>query len=236
MKRIGIICLILLVFLSACSVKEDEESQGCDLFEECGDESISLGDFKLDYESLNGQKNKNDKEYRVVEISADNPFVYSNEEEITNLLDSNESFYLYVGDKLCPWCRSSIESAIRIAKEKNIDKIYYLDIWDDEGNEIFRDKYVVEDGKLKQVIKGTVLYQRLIEDFKEFLKDYTLKSDDITYEVNEKRIFAPSYFYIENGKLIRFTEGTSKNQSDAYQELNETIVSDQEELFREFFK
>lgn len=236
MKRIGILCLILLVFLSACSVKEDEESQGCDLFEECGDESISLGDFKLDYESLNGQKNKNDKEYRVVEISADNPFVYSNEEEITNLLDSNESFYLYVGDKLCPWCRSSIESAIRIAKEKNIDKIYYLDIWDDEGNEIFRDKYVVEDGNLKQVIKGTVLYQRLIEDFKEFLKDYTLKSDDITYEVNEKRIFAPSYFYIENGKLIRFTEGTSKNQSDAYQELNETIVSDQEELFRELFK
>lgn len=236
MKRIGILCLILLIFLSACSVKEDEESQGCDLFEECGDESISLGDFKLDYESLNGQKNKNDKEYRVVEISADNPFVYSNEEEITNLLDSNESFYLYVGDKLCPWCRSSIESAIRIAKEKNIDKIYYLDIWDDEGNEIFRDKYVVEDGNLKQVIKGTVLYQRLIEDFKEFLKDYTLKSDDITYEVNEKRIFAPSYFYIENGKLIRFTEGTSKNQSDAYQELNETIISDQEELFREFFK
>ncbi len=236
MKRIGILCLILLVFLSACSVKEDEENQGCDLFEECGDESISLGNFKLDYESLNGQKNKNDKEYRVVEISADNPFVYSNEEEITNLLDSNESFYLYVGDKLCPWCRSSIESAIRIVKEKNIDKIYYLDIWDDEGNEIFRDKYVVEDGKLKQVIKGTVLYQRLIEDFKEFLKDYTLKSDDITYEVNEKRIFAPSYFYIENGKLLRFTEGTSKNQSDAYQELNETIVSDQEELFREFFK
>ena len=236
MKRIGILCLILLVFLSACSVKEDEENQGCDLFEECGDESISLGNFKLDYESLNGQKNKNDKEYRVVEISADNPFVYSNEEEITNLLDSNESFYLYVGDKLCPWCRSSIESAIRIVKEKNIDKIYYLDIWDDEGNEIFRDKYVVEDGKLKQVIKGTVLYQRLIEDFKEFLKDYTLKSDDITYEVNEKRIFAPSYFYIENGKLIRFTEGTSKNQSSAYQELNETIVSDQEELFREFFK
>lgn len=236
MKRIGILCLIVLVFLSACSVKEDEESQGCDLFEECGDESISLGDFKLDYESLNGQKNKNDKEYRVVEISADNPFVYSNEEEITNLLDSNESFYLYVGDKLCPWCRSSIESAIRIAKEKNIDKIYYLDIWDDEGNEIFRDKYVVEDGNLKQVIKGTVLYQRLIEDFKEFLKDYTLKSDDITYEVNEKRIFAPSYFYIKNGKLIRFTEGTSKNQNNAYQELNETIVSDQEELFREFFK
>ena len=236
MKRIGILCLILLVFLSACSVKEDEENQGCDLFEECGDESISLGDFKLDYESLNGQKNKNDKEYRVVEISADNPFVYSDEEEITNLLDSNESFYLYVGDKLCPWCRSSIESAIRIAKEKNIDKIYYLDIWDDEGNEIFRDKYVVEDGKLKQVIKGTVLYQRLIEDFKEFLKDYTLKSDDVTYEVNEKRIFAPSYFYIENGNLIRLTEGTSKNQSDAYQELNETIVSDQEELFREFFK
>lgn len=236
MKRIGILCLILLVFLSACSVKEDEESQGCDLFEECGDESISLGNFKLDYESLNGQKNKNDKEYRVVEISADNPFVYSNEEEITNLLDSNKSFFLYVGDKLCPWCRSSIESAIRIAKEKNIDKIYYLDIWDDDGNEIFRDKYVVEDGKLKQVIKGTVLYQRLIEDFKEFLKDYTLKSDDITYEVNEKRIFAPSYFYIENGKLIRFTEGTSKNQNSAYQELNETIVSDQEELFREFFK
>ena len=52
MKRIGILCLILLVFLSACSVKEDEENQGCDLFEECGDESISLGDFKLDYESL----------------------------------------------------------------------------------------------------------------------------------------------------------------------------------------
>ena len=38
------------------------------------------------------------------------------------------------------------EKSIEVAKEKNIEKIYYIDIWDDDGNEILRDKYILHDG------------------------------------------------------------------------------------------
>lgn len=234
MKKILLIILIL-IFMCSCTNKKDE-SQACDLFEECGGETtISVHDFKIDYESINGLKNKKDVYYRILNIPEDNPIVYTSGEEIINLINNKESFYLYVGDKLCPWCRSNIETAIKIAKENNIEKIYYIEIWDDEGNEIFRDKYQIEDDKLVQVYKGEASYHQLLEYSSSFLKDYVLNKDGENIEVGEKRIFAPSYFYFEEGVLKRFTEGTSINQKDAYETLNDQILNDQETLFKELF-
>ena len=48
-------------------------------------------------------------------------------------IENEDSFYVYFGSKLCPWCRSVIEKAVDIANLNNVSKIYYIDIWNDEG-------------------------------------------------------------------------------------------------------
>lgn len=194
--------------------------------------------FKEDYEKLNGVVNSAGKEHRKLNISEDNPFVEVSADEIVKKIDNKETFYVYFGSTLCPWCRSVIESAIKIAKEKNIKTIYYVDIWDDSGKEILRDKYEVKNKKLEKTIDGTDSYKKLLENFNSLLRDYSVtdaNDNNKEYSTGEKRIYAPNYFYIKEGKAIKLTTGKSEKLTDARGELTEEIKNDQEKLFRDFF-
>ena len=205
---------------------------------ETKEENIEAKNFKEAYEKLNGVEGKSGKAYRVVTINVNNPFVKITGEEIVNKIENNESFYLYVGDPKCPWCRSVIEVAIKKANEFEIEKIYYLNIWDEEFNEIFRDKYKLNDNNEPEVVnEGTESYKKLLVFFDELLSDYNLTdSEDNKVSVGEKRIFAPNYFYVENGKAKLMVEGISDKQKDAYQELSGEIIADEEKLFEDFFE
>lgn len=193
--------------------------------------------FKEDYEKLNGQTNSAGKAHRTVSIDENNPFIYTTAQDVVKKLDNNETFYLYVGDDLCPWCRSVIESAIKVAKEKKIDKIYYVSIWDDNGKEILRDKYELDDNKnLVKTIEGTDAYNKLLEKFNTLLRDYTITDKEgNVINTNEKRIYAPNYFYIENGEAKKLITGKSDKLTDSRAELTKEIKEDQEKLFNDFF-
>ena len=193
--------------------------------------------FKEDYESLNGVET-NGKMNRTVTIDKNNPFVYTTGEEIAKRIENKETFYLYVGDTMCPWCRSVIEMAIKKAHEYGVEKIYYIHIWDSEHNEIFRDKYeLTEDGKLSKVVEGTEGYKKLLTYFDSVLSDYTLTdANGNKVSTNEKRIYAPNYFYVDKGNVKKMIEGISSTQTDAREELTEEILKDEEDLFDEFFK
>ena len=45
----------------------------------------------------------------------------------------------------------------------------------------------------------------------------------------------PSYFYIKDGNVKRFVSGVSDLQEDAYEELSNEILSDEESIFKSFF-
>ena len=193
-------------------------------------------DFKDEYESLNGKTNKSGKEHRSVTIPKDNPYEKVSPSKIVELIDNKETFYVYFGDKLCPWCRSVIEKSCEIAKDNKIKKIYYVNIWDDDGNEIFRDKYSLEDGKVVKVSDGIDEYYKLIEKFDNLLSDYTLTDEDgNSIEVGEKRIYAPNFVYVEKGKAIKLVEGISDKQKDSREELTEDMLKDEEEQFNDLF-
>lgn len=195
--------------------------------------------FKNDYESLNGKTNKNGKEYRHVNISKNNPMIISNGKEIIKMIENEESFYVYFGSKRCPWCRSVIEKAIEVANENDIDKIYYVDIWDDEGNEILRDKYTLDENNEKVLVNdGTEEYFKLLDYLKDILPDYTYaanKNGGSKLEISEKRIYVPLFVYIAKGKPIRQTSGLSEKQTDSREELTNEILKDEEKLFDDFF-
>lgn len=215
MKKI-LICILALLLICGCSNETESKK------------------FKKDYESLNG-KSSSYGEYRTLNID-ENSFVFSSSDEIIKMIENNESFYVYFGDKACPWCRSVIEKAITISKKYSVSKIYYINIWDDNHNEILRDKYELKDGVPVKVSDGDKNYQKLLEYFNDYLKDYTLTDEENNIiNVGEKRIFAPTFIYVENGKGIRETTGISEKLSSPFDELTEEILKDEEKLFNDFF-
>ena len=178
-KLLLITALFLSVlFLTGCFDKNKEESKI--------NKEQAL-QFKESYESLNGKTNASGKEHRTVNINEENPFVTTTAEEIVKKIENKETFYVYFGDKLCPWCRSVVEKAVEVANQNKIYTVYYVPIWDDNGNEILRDKYIINDkGNLEKTVEGTNAYFKLLEYFDSFLRDYTLTSDDKTIMSGEK--------------------------------------------------
>ncbi len=219
---------IMLVLISVFAVV------GCEQKSKATEASLA---FKEDYEKLNGKENKSGKVHRTVSIDEANPYVEVSADEIVKKIANNETFYVYFGSTLCPWCRSTIESAIKVAKEKNIETIYYVDVWDDEGNEILRDKLEVDKkGKVKVAKEGTESYYKLLDYFDEYLRNYDLTdSNGKAVESNEKRIYAPNYMYIENGNIKKLTNGKADSQKDAREELTEQLKNEQIAKFRDFF-
>ena len=220
MKKVllSILCVLSLLLVSGCATKESKA-------------------FKEDYEKLNGQVNASGKVHRTISIDEDNPFIEVSADDIVKKIEKNETFYVYFGSTLCPWCRSTIESAIKVAKEKHINKIYYVDVWDDNGKEILRDKLEYKNKNLVKTIEGTESYYKLLEYFKDYLRDYDLTDDKGNkVETFEKRIYAPNYMLIKNGKITKLTNGKADSQKDSREELTDTLKEEQLTKFRDFFE
>lgn len=218
-----LVFLFMIGFMFGCQTEENTTNE-------------KALEFKTEYEALNGKTNKSGKVHRTITIDENNPFEKVSAEEIVNKLENKETFYVYFGDELCPWCRSVIEKAIEVANKKGIKKIYYVKIWDSEGNEVLRDKYELTP-ILTKTIEGTDSYKTLLEKFDSLLSEYTVTDPEghkITTE--EKRIFAPNFIYVENGVAIRLAEGYSDKQEDSRQELTKELLDDEEKIFNEFFK
>ena len=224
MKKNFLIVLLMVISLfsiTGCNKNEDDKA------------AIA---FKEEYESLNGKTNARGVEHRTVNIPEDNPYEKISAKELLEKIENKETFYVYFGDRLCPWCRSVIEKSIEVANKNNIEKIYYVKIWDDEGNEVLRDKYELVDGKLTKTLEGTEEYTKLLVILKDVLSDYNLTdSKGKKVSTGEKRIYAPNFVYIEKGTVLNLVEGISDKQTESREELTEEILSDETKIFEDFF-
>ena len=228
-KKVIIITSILVVLVIALACVF--------VFNKKEDNKAAL-EFKKEYEALNGKMARFGKPHRTLNIDEDNPYVKVTKEKVVEMLENKESFYLYVGDPLCPWCRSTIEQSIKSAKENKIDKIYYIDFWDDENKEILRDVYELVDGEVKQTYEATDEYKKMLELCEDNigLRNYTVAdSNGKEVEVNSKRFFGPTYLYAHNGKFVRYTDARSTKQTSPLQELTEEIKEDMANNFDTLF-
>ena len=194
--------------------------------------------FKEDYEEINGETNKSGKTHRTITLSENNKFIETEPSEIVNMIKSGETFYIYFGSRLCPWCRSVIEKADEVSRLNDIDKVYYVDIWDDEGNEILRDKYELnENNELVKTINGTEEYEFFLKEFDEYLRDYSITDKEgNSIPTGEKRIYAPNFILVEKGKIKKLVTGKSELQKDSREELTSEMLKDEEEVFNKFFE
>ncbi len=226
MKKIFSILLVAFLVLGifGCTKKTKEPTES------------SLA-FKNEYETLNGKENAFGKQHRTVSIPEVNPFEKITPEELVTKLENKETFYVYFGDPLCPWCRSVIEKATLVANKNNIDKIYYIKIWDDNGNEVLRSKYKLnKKNKPELVTPAASTYYTIMDHMKNLLKDYSLvTSDNKEVKIGEKRIYAPNFVYVENGVGIKLVTGNSTKQTNAFDELTTEMLEDEENIFNDFF-
>lgn len=207
MIMLPILC-VLLIGLSFIRINND--------LKEVSEDSIK---FKEEYESLNNKKIDENRSYLSLDIDPKNVVKYSTFDEIIDVI-KNKTGVIYFGFPECPWCRNLVPVLLEAAKENNIDTIYYLNI----KNE--RDTWEVVDGKLQykkdennKEIKGSTGYFKLLEVLDEHLSDYKITFEDKTYEVGEKRLYAPTVVFVRDGKILNVHVGTVSTQKNPYEKL-----------------
>ena len=251
MKKMLIVLLAILMVLSlsACTKSKENQSgkkddktsdcndgKGCDLVD---DEPEQTGnDVKSIYESLNGKTNAKGNTYRSIEIPDKNRFEYISQDELLENLNNPEWIGIVVAsDPKCPWCRSVLPTAIELATEMKMGTIYILDVWDEEGNEIWRDRYELdEEGKPQKTVEAAPSYQKILDGDCFLLEDYILKDEDgKEIPVGEKRVYAPNFLYFEGDHVVLMTTGVSELQTDPYQELTPEIQEDMKKIISTFY-
>ena len=176
--------------------------------------------FKAEYESLNGKKNKNNKEYVHVEVSPKNPFVYAKYEEVMDILEDG-SGVIFFGFPECPWCRNMVPVLESAAKEMGIDKIYYFNALD------MRDiKSLNKDGSIKTEKKGRDEYYKLISALGDSIGSYEGLNDD-----SIKRLYFPTVVFVKDGKILSSHIGTLDSQTDPYKVLNDKQKNELKEIY-----
>ena len=124
--------------------------------------------FKNEYESVNDQETSSGKKIRNLTIADNNPFVYKTPEELVNMIEDKKTFVVYFGFSTCPWCRSVIDSLVDASLEKEVKKIYYVDVKE------IRDTFELNDNnEAVRTKEGTEAYYKLLELLKPVLQDYS---------------------------------------------------------------
>ena len=98
--------------------------------------------FKFSYGMMNYIPYENGEKI-VIDIPFDNGIKYLEGKEIIDAF-TTETGIIYLGYSSCPWCRNIIEPLIEVAKENDIDTIYYVNTYDNEFDSI--------KGELKEIL------------------------------------------------------------------------------------
>lgn len=192
--------------------------------------------FKKEYEELNGTIRKSDgAKYNSVSIDKDNPIKYIDAARAVEVIEK-KSAVIYVGTPWCPWCRNAVPVLFEVAKEYDLDTIYYLDL-DDE-----KSQYEVVDGKAVKTTDGSKGYYKLLDKLSDRLSDYTLTDNDGNkLNTGEKRIYMPYVLGVKDGKVVSEKLGTitlesgQTKYSDLTDEQYNELKSEYSELFESVF-
>ena len=195
------------------------------------EEKIATADakkFKKEYEDLNGTTAYGEIKYKDLKISEYIPVLYKTDEEIVNILN-NGTGVIYFGFNSCPWCRSMIETLIKVIDDYEVENFYYTDI------KQIRSTFKVENKKLVET-KGTKSYYDILEKLDEYLTDYVITNNNKDYDTNEKRLYAPTVVVVKEGEILGVHEVTVDSQTNPFDGLNDTQKEELYGIYEEMIK
>jgi len=199
------------------------------------DDNTEISDavkFKKEYEELNDTIRQSDgAKYNNVSISENNPIKIVDAKGASEVLDKQNAV-LYIGAGWCPWCRNAVPVLLDVAKNRDINTIYYLNL-DDE-----KSLWDVVDGKAVKTKDGSKAYYELLEKLKDELTDYTLTGNKgKKLNTGEKRIYMPMVIAINDGKVVEKHVGTVELTKDQnkYSALTENQTKELYGIYNELF-
>jgi len=139
-------------------------------------------------------------------VGEDNMFIYRNVDETADILAKGRGI-VFMGFKECPWCQSYAVYLHDVAREMEIDKIYYCDIREDREN-------------------NSESYQRITSSFAAYFQH-----DD----EGRPRVYVPDVWIVSRGRIITHDFETSLDTLgyDVPQEYwNDERVNDLKERLR----
>lgn len=177
-------CLVLLVIITGCGSNKNN------------DDALK---FKNEYEMLNNKSVKMD-------ISENNPIKYATFDEIVDIFNKGTGV-VYFGFPGCPWCRNVIPILFDVAKENNVDTIYYCN-----------------PREIKN--RGDNSYQKLIK----ILYDHLKENNE-----GKKAMYVPDVYFVKDGKIMGNHLNTVNSQKDPYTTLNEEQITELKKIYQELF-
>lgn len=140
------------------------------------------------------------------QVDENHIYVKIDVKELKNKINNQETFFLVMGFPKCSWCQNLMGPLNDVAKEENIEVIYYLDIKE------IRDNAFAKGHKDFEKLSNTV--------FKEVLIKKT------------KKINSPTTMKIESGVLTKYHVGTVDSHLPNERGVLEPLTTTQkEELF-----
>lgn len=180
--------------------------------------------FKSEYEGLNDDLDEDgNKKYVEVSIPENNLIKYTTAEEIKSLFENNKSAIIYLGFESCPWCRNAVPVLIDACKENNASEIYYMNIKD------IRDKKILDENK-KVVTEneGTEEYKTILDLFKDDIDVYDGLNDN-----SIKRIYAPTVYFIKDGKIVKKHVSTVDSQENPKEKLTDEQTNELKNIYKD---
>lgn len=112
-------------------------------------------------------------------------------EDVKVKFEQNETFYLIMGFSSCPWCQSLMPVLNEVAKENQVQTVYYLDI-----QEIRDDEKATGYDTFQELT--TTVFQHILDQEK-------------------NRVNAPTFVKVEKGEIVNYhlntVNGHIKNES-----------------------
>ena len=178
--------------------------------------------FKEEYEKLNNKENIN------VTINENNPFIYTTPKDVIKKINKKETFVIYFGFSKCPYCRTILPSLIEVSEYLEVNKIYYVDIYD------IRDTIIINnDNELETTKEGTKEYNELLKILDKELEEYTIKDkDNNEISTGKKRIYAPNIVTVVEGEIISLETGINED-FDINRKLSK---EDKQEIYDNFYE
>lgn len=134
--------------------------------------------------------------------------------EVKNMFDNHNDFYLVMGFSDCPWCQALIPILNEVAKENQVKIVYYLDIKEIRDNEKATGYDIFSD------LTNTV-FKAIIDQEK-------------------NRVNAPTFIKVEKGEIVGYhlntVSGHVKNDSGYLPPLTEEQVLELKEILNHIFQ
>lgn len=157
--------------------------------------------FKFEYGMINYIPYENGEKI-VIDIPFNNGIKYLEGDEIIDTF-RNETGIIYLGYSSCPWCRNIIEPLIEVAKENDIDTIYYVNVYHEK-------------------------FDSIKDELKEILNDY-LRVDE---ETNQKVFATPDVYFIKDGEIKTHHISTVKSYRNPYRGMNDEQIKELKAIYQ----